>query len=74
MSADLPATVDWATFQAKLDILRIREKAHTREGDAIPSGSRTLRRSRRWALMVRSEERLAGCGARLSAGSVSGRS
>ena len=31
----LPAAVDRATFQAELDKLRIREKAHTREGDAI---------------------------------------
>jgi hypothetical protein len=31
----LPATVDRATFQAELDRLRVREKAHTREGDAI---------------------------------------
>ena len=31
----LPATVDRASFQAELDELRAREKAHTREGDAI---------------------------------------
>jgi hypothetical protein len=31
----LPAVVDRATFQAELDSLRVREKAHTREGDAI---------------------------------------
>jgi hypothetical protein len=31
----LPAAVDRATFQAELDRLRVREKAHTREGDAI---------------------------------------
>jgi len=31
----LPAVVDRATFQAELDSLRAREKAHTREGDAI---------------------------------------
>ena len=30
-----PAVVDRATFQAELDGLRVREKAHTREGDAI---------------------------------------
>jgi hypothetical protein len=29
----VPAVVDRATFQAELD--RVREKAHTREGDAI---------------------------------------
>jgi hypothetical protein len=27
--------VDRTTFQAELDALRVREKAHTREGDAI---------------------------------------
>ena len=31
----VPAVVDRATFQAELDALRVREKAHTREGDAI---------------------------------------
>jgi len=31
----LPAAVDRATFQAELDGLRAREKAHTRAGDAI---------------------------------------
>jgi hypothetical protein len=31
----LPAAVDRATFQAELDKLRVREKAHTTEGDAI---------------------------------------
>ncbi len=31
----LPAAVDQASFQAELDRLRVREKAHTREGDAI---------------------------------------
>ena len=31
----LPAAVDRAAFQAELDRLRVREKAHTREGDAI---------------------------------------
>lgn len=29
------AVVDRGTFQAELDALRVREKAHTREGDAI---------------------------------------
>jgi Bacterial protein of unknown function (DUF899) len=32
----LPAAVDRAAFQAELDRLREREKAHTREGDAMP--------------------------------------
>jgi hypothetical protein len=38
----LPAAVDRATFQADLDRLRVREKAHTREGDAIAAARRRL--------------------------------
>jgi predicted dithiol-disulfide oxidoreductase (DUF899 family) len=38
----LPAVVDGATFQAELDRLRVREKAHTREGDAIAADRRRL--------------------------------
>ncbi len=38
----LPAAVDRATFQAELDGLRVREKAHTREGDAIAAARRRL--------------------------------
>ena len=37
-----PATVDRATFQTELDALRVREKAHTREGDAIAAARRRL--------------------------------
>src|SRR6201997_5142697 len=37
-----PKIVDWSTFQAELDALRIREKAHTREGDAIAAARRRL--------------------------------
>jgi predicted dithiol-disulfide oxidoreductase (DUF899 family) len=37
-----PEIVDRATFQAKLDILRAREKAHTHEGDAIAAARRRL--------------------------------
>jgi predicted dithiol-disulfide oxidoreductase (DUF899 family) len=37
-----PAVVDRATWQAELDALRIREKAHTREGDAIAAARRRL--------------------------------
>lgn len=37
-----PAVVDWATWQAELDTLRVREKAHTREGDAIAAARRRL--------------------------------
>jgi predicted dithiol-disulfide oxidoreductase (DUF899 family) len=38
----LPAVVDRATFQAGVDALRAREKAHTREGDAIAAARRRL--------------------------------
>jgi predicted dithiol-disulfide oxidoreductase (DUF899 family) len=38
----LPPAVDRATFQAELDRLRIQEKAHTREGDAIAAARRRL--------------------------------
>ena len=37
-----PAIVDRSAFQAELDALRIREKAHTREGDAIAAARRRL--------------------------------
>jgi predicted dithiol-disulfide oxidoreductase (DUF899 family) len=37
-----PAIVDRATFQAEVDSLRGREKAHTREGDAIAAARRRL--------------------------------
>jgi predicted dithiol-disulfide oxidoreductase (DUF899 family) len=40
-----PKIVDRSTFQAELDALRIREKAHTREGDAIAA-------ARRWLPMI----------------------
>src|ERR671928_1783423 len=38
----LPAVVDRATWQTELDKLRAREKAHTREGDAIAAARRRL--------------------------------
>jgi predicted dithiol-disulfide oxidoreductase (DUF899 family) len=38
----LPPLVDRATFQRELDALRVREKAHTREGDAIAAARRRL--------------------------------
>jgi predicted dithiol-disulfide oxidoreductase (DUF899 family) len=41
-AAPLPPAVDRATFQAELDRLRVREKAHTREGDAIAAARRRL--------------------------------
>jgi predicted dithiol-disulfide oxidoreductase (DUF899 family) len=41
-SAALPAVVDRATWQAELDKLLVREKAHTHEGDAIAAARRRL--------------------------------
>ncbi len=38
----LPAVVDRATWQTELDTLRVREKAHTRQGDAIAAARRRL--------------------------------
>lgn len=40
--ATVPATVDRAAFETELDALRVREKAHTREGDAIAAARRRL--------------------------------
>src|SRR6201993_1147537 len=37
-----PKIVDRSTFQAELDALRVREKTHTREGDAITAARRRL--------------------------------
>jgi predicted dithiol-disulfide oxidoreductase (DUF899 family) len=37
-----PKIVDRSTFQAELDALRVREKAHMREGDAIAAARRRL--------------------------------
>ena len=37
-----PAIVDRRTFQAELDALRLREKAHTKESDAIAAARRRL--------------------------------
>jgi predicted dithiol-disulfide oxidoreductase (DUF899 family) len=37
-----PAVVDRGTFQAALDALRVREKAHTRAGDALAASRRRL--------------------------------
>jgi len=41
-AAEAPSVADRATFQAELDALRVREKAHTREGDAIAAARRRL--------------------------------
>jgi predicted dithiol-disulfide oxidoreductase (DUF899 family) len=40
--AEIPAVVDRARFQAELDALRVQEKAHTHEGDAIAAARRRL--------------------------------
>jgi predicted dithiol-disulfide oxidoreductase (DUF899 family) len=37
-----PPVVDRGTFEAELDRLRVREKAHTLEGDAIAAARRRL--------------------------------
>jgi predicted dithiol-disulfide oxidoreductase (DUF899 family) len=37
-----PKIVDRSTFQTELDALRVREKAHTREGDAVAAARRRL--------------------------------
>jgi len=37
-----PDVVDHVTWQAQIDALRVREKAHTREGDAIAAARRRL--------------------------------
>jgi predicted dithiol-disulfide oxidoreductase (DUF899 family) len=38
----MPRLVDRTTFQGELDALRVREKAHTREADAIAAARRRL--------------------------------
>ena len=40
--ASVPAVVDRAAFENELGALRVREKAHTREGDAIAAARRRL--------------------------------
>src|SRR5215470_16258752 len=45
MSAEtfgMPPVVDRSTWQAELDALRVREKAHAHEGDAIAAARRRL--------------------------------
>jgi predicted dithiol-disulfide oxidoreductase (DUF899 family) len=41
-NAPVPAVTDRVTWQAQIDDLRAREKAHTREGDAIAAARRRL--------------------------------
>ena len=38
----MPLVVDRATFQTALEALRVREKAHTRAGDALAAARRRL--------------------------------
>jgi predicted dithiol-disulfide oxidoreductase (DUF899 family) len=40
--AEKPAVVERSAFEAELDVLRAREKAYTREGDAISAARRRL--------------------------------
>jgi predicted dithiol-disulfide oxidoreductase (DUF899 family) len=40
--AKMPPVVERATFEAEVDSLRVREKAHIREGDAIAAARRRL--------------------------------
>src|ERR1022692_1357394 len=42
MKLAAPNIVDRSAFQAELDALRVREKAHTHEGDAIAAARRRL--------------------------------
>jgi predicted dithiol-disulfide oxidoreductase (DUF899 family) len=42
ITAPAPKIADRAAYQAELDALRIREKAHTHEGDAIAAARRRL--------------------------------
>jgi Bacterial protein of unknown function (DUF899) len=41
-AADMPPVVDRASFETQLGELRVREKAHIREGDAIAAARRRL--------------------------------
>jgi hypothetical protein len=41
-SSPRPVVVDRPTFEEQLEVLRSREKAHTREGDAIAASRRRL--------------------------------
>jgi predicted dithiol-disulfide oxidoreductase (DUF899 family) len=49
-----PTAVDRSTFRAELDALRVREKAHTRESDAIAAARRRLPMVSRWTVPHRS--------------------
>ena len=40
--AGMPPVVDRASLKGRVDALRIREKAHTHEGDAIAAARRRL--------------------------------
>ncbi len=41
-SVGVPLIVDRSTFEVEIEALRVREKAHTREGDAIAAARRRL--------------------------------
>jgi predicted dithiol-disulfide oxidoreductase (DUF899 family) len=42
MNLEPPKIVNRSTFQAELDTLRVRQKVHTHEGDAIAAARRRL--------------------------------
>src|SRR5690348_15381123 len=42
LSTSRPPVVDRATWQAEIDQLRVKEKAYTREGDALAAARRRL--------------------------------
>jgi predicted dithiol-disulfide oxidoreductase (DUF899 family) len=42
VATNLPPVVDRATFESEVSALRVREKAHTRESDAIAAARRSL--------------------------------
>ena len=48
----VPNIVDRGEFEAELNALRVREKAHTREGDAIAAARRRQSRSHLHPLMT----------------------
>ena len=66
-----PKIVDRSTFQAELDALRVREKAHTREGDAIAAAADGSPWSR-WTVPHRSLANVARSVFRLTVSLMSG--
>jgi hypothetical protein len=49
----VPVVVDRVTFQAELDALRVREKAHTHEGDALAAARAGAYRWSSWTQLSR---------------------